>query len=97
MDYFRVKVKTEDIEDYMEQFLCDNPFIGVELDTRYCSWIRYYHSRYHSLLIMNYNSLLRMLSIKQIMKKKNNRECVEIINEIMNSEHEAYKKIKSYI
>ena len=42
-------------------------------------------------------SLLRMLSIKQIMKKKNNRECVEIINEIMNSEHEAYKKIKSYI
>ena len=63
MDYFRVKVKTEDIEDYMEQFLCDNPFIGVELDTRYCSWIRYYHSRYHSLLIMNYNKQTKACSV----------------------------------
>jgi hypothetical protein len=40
---------------------------------------------------------LRMSLIKQIMKKKSNKEGADIINEIMNNEYEAYEKMKSFI
>lgn len=42
-------------------------------------------------------SSLRMSLMKQIMKKKSNNENGSIINEIMNEEYEAYKKMKSFI
>lgn len=42
-------------------------------------------------------SLLRILLIKQILKKKNNKECEQIITEIINNEYEAYEKLKTYI
>ena len=41
-------------------------------------------------------SLLRILLIKQIMKKKNNRECADIINDIIDSEYQAYEKMKAF-
>lgn len=73
MDSFRLKVKNESIEEYMQQYFNTNPFIGVELDTHYCSWIKYYHSRYHSLLITNYN--------------KNKKECL-VYDTFFNSEEQ---------
>jgi len=42
-------------------------------------------------------SRLRILLIRQIMKKKNNKECFSIINEILDNEYEAYEKMKSFI
>jgi hypothetical protein len=41
-------------------------------------------------------SLLRILLIKQVMKKRSNNECLDIISEIMSNEHDAYEKMKSY-
>ncbi len=40
--------------------------------------------------------LLRILLIKQIMKKKSNKECSDIITEIMSKEYEVYEKMKLF-
>ncbi|MDR2045194.1 MAG: hypothetical protein LBQ15_12730 [Clostridium sp.] len=40
--------------------------------------------------------LFRILLIKQIMKKKRNNECLDIISEIIRNEYEVYEKMKSF-
>ena len=41
-------------------------------------------------------SLLRIFLIRQVMKKKHNKECGDIINDIINAEYEAYEKLKLF-
>jgi len=42
-------------------------------------------------------ALLRIMLIKQIMKRQNNKECRSIINEIIINEYEAYEKLKTFV
>jgi len=42
-------------------------------------------------------ALLRILLIKQILKKRKSVECTDILNEIMSKEYEAYENMKSFI
>lgn len=42
-------------------------------------------------------SLFRLLLIKQIMKKSRNSYCNEILNDIIENEYVAYKRLNSFL